>query len=175
MKFSEWQTLRARLNHDCLKNRLAVATGKAESVIRGEVVDDDYIDRFVNELKALWPRLTDDVHALFDAFPAAVSSRRFFAVAPLSKCGCETLRWLPDAVDQLWIQRIRAEVLTSEAQHAFSEADAAAQRLVREANARDGETEAGMSDAFLHSIRAFGDACRSLSVAISAFPQRLPF
>lgn len=100
----EWNELRARLNHDLVKNRLIPGTARMIRIVSGSVLADP-LETFDSTIATVWTETSPSLQVLFDTCESALSPRNYFLVEPLVHCPPSTMEWLPDIIHELWVER----------------------------------------------------------------------
>jgi hypothetical protein len=100
----EWNELRARLNHDLVKNRLIPGTTRMIRIVSGSVLADP-LETFDSTIATVWTETSPSLQLLFDTCESALSPRKYFLVEPLVHCPPSTMEWLPDIIHELWLER----------------------------------------------------------------------
>ncbi len=162
-----WQKSRKRWNHDWLKNRWIPAISAYCRVLAGEVIDD-------SSTMSIYSRLNDDflpgcteVRGIINRFRQEMSPRLLFQFAPLSHCDTETLRWLPEVTEQLWLSKYGVDQITRAAAFQLEQTETAARDLLQAI--REGQR----SDSVVSLSQKLLNACVSLSEGLSAFPDQI--
>lgn len=159
-----WQERRSRLNHDGLKNGLALELARYRKVLEGKVKAEGDA---APPSDGRWRSLLDEVAELVGAFPEEMSPRVLFSEPPLSGCDPATKAWLPAAVHAAWLERFRVEALVSEAKGLVAAA-------VESHDALCAAMQAGRAQAeLLPLLRRLQDRVEALSKAVSRFPDRI--
>jgi len=163
-----WESRRARLSHDELKNELSPAVSKLCRVLEEQVYDPDFIEWFRVSCPPRIKRLGDELMSMVKSAPESLSPRQFFDSAPLSSCDRKTKQWLPAAIHDLWMASAGVQSrLAATAEH-VNKLHAA---LVRLETTFQAESVSRQHAAALELQRALAD----LSCEVSNVRELLPY
>lgn len=164
-----WQQRRAWLCHGQVKNRLlpaiaALVNGFDTAAGGPQASSWIYVSR-------LWIWLRPEMAELISSFRVDMSPRQVFDEAPLCFCCVWTKSWLPDALDELWLESFPVNEWTDAAMVALDAADQAYGSLI------EFEQSESLRPEIMRVARQrcveFHGRCESLATAVSRFPDRL--
>lgn len=99
-----WESRRARLSHDQLKNELAPMVSRLSRVIEGRVDAPECIDEFLSSGCVRIMIFCTEIEALLSAVENEVGPKVFFSLEPLNGCPPDIMEWLPDLLHDDWVQ-----------------------------------------------------------------------
>ena len=99
-----WESRRARLSHDQLKNELVPMVSRLTRVIEGRVDAPGCLDEFVSSGCVRINNFCAEIEDLLSAVENEASPKVFFKLEPLNACPPEIMEWLPDLLHDDWIQ-----------------------------------------------------------------------
>jgi hypothetical protein len=168
----EWQQQRNALNHHWLKNEFT--RHLRAFVARSESSNGDLqrMREFLREDWEKWRSNRERIATLLETAEAELSPRRLFLIPPLSRCSERTMRWLPDVVHSLWLERSRILERVSAARTAFSAANE--RYCVLDATIADKALDVATVKTLTDEMRLFEKDVQHLSACLSRFPSRNP-
>jgi len=169
----EWQRRRSEFNHDWLKNRFRTSLDSWVNSLEQQAEDPEREAAFLSEVLPAWETRVGEALRLAEDFEREMSPRVLFSELPLSRCGEEIRRWLPDLVHALWLERHQVRTLVEDVLTAARAADSAYISLTQ-ALENDGKTRSTKElGAYRSQFVEFRNLCKDLCKAIERFPNRI--
>ena len=168
---AEWLEWRTEIHHDWLKNeflrRLRAFVLRLE---RNE--EPEQISEFLQVYFPQWEDRYPGCRRVVDDAVDALSPRQLFDSPPLSGCGDDVKRWLPDLIHALFLVRTGIRRLTAEAEQALSKAQ---ERYVSLSAGLDGKTPVGLEQLReqIEDWQQFERAVKAFSNLVAKLPHRI--
>ena len=167
-----WQGKRDEINHDWLKNEYLKAADAFITRLAQQQPDLERVREFLTDLLE-WESRRDELLQLIAGAEDALSPRRLFDEPPLSRCGPETLEWLPSVMHGLWLMRYPIKDSIEAIVQAVDSVDAAYAVVMRILDRPTRLTDIDKLRNDRQTFVKFSDALRTLSAAISSLPHRI--
>ncbi len=91
---NNWETKRARFNHDRLKNQFIQSIIRLIRVLQGRIVDKDFIENFVQNILSRWNELESEALELLNMIEKQPIPVAWFQEAPLDQLTLVDRRWM---------------------------------------------------------------------------------
>ena len=175
MKYTEWQHLRSRLNHDRLKNWLMPALSKLQRMAKGQITDPQFPAEFLGKLGREWPDMVDGFDALAETFRTAMSTAGYFDDDPLSSLPDRDIEWMKEVTHHLWMTSFPVDDLVRKLRFALREACSTYEALTKALEPTVTMHMTPDSSELSEGIEAFRLSCKTLGDAVSQFPSKPEF
>ncbi len=163
----EWQQLRARLNHDWLKNEYLKNLDGLIVQMKSSRRLDATLESQIKAYLSAWKRKYSEMEDLLSTAEDNLSPRSLFESEPLIYCMPEHKVWLAPLVHGLWLFRSGIREKVAEARRFLSDADRSHEQLGAKFKKR--ETAGNITAA----LEVFTDIVKQLSRLLSSFPDKV--
>lgn len=174
-KTPPWETSRAALNHDWLKNRFVLRTKSLVVRLQGTSGGSQPVHDYLDEVLSQWPAKRGELVDLVARFEQEMSPRKIVDDWLYRIEAPDHYVWLADLVHLLWLRRCGAEGMRVDAEAAVDRVERAYQAV---SQWRD-PAKRGDDDIFtrlgqeIHLFADLRDAGIELSEELSRFPHEV--
>lgn len=99
-----WESRRARLSHDLIKNEMVPLISKSIRITQGLVKDGDFEDSIPSQIKELAGRLITGVNQISETMIRDASPASFIGIPPLCDLDDDSRDWLSEVVEAIWME-----------------------------------------------------------------------
>lgn len=167
----DWDSAKARFNHDWLKNRACIAIN---ALIRQSRCQAESALTNLSQLRVFeeWTDRRLEALTLIDRFPLEMSPAIYFKQSPLCFCEASTQTWLIPVILDIWRDECGVGDWIDSARSAVVRVDATLAAALESYMGTGGENRHPMFDP--QALSDLADAMAQLSDVMSNHPRSLP-